>query len=348
MSSTAFKKELYQSINEYFDKNEISRYANGQMKAKLIIAVVWWVGSLVLLYTASTSSTHFVLIYGLHLFSHLFILLNIAHDANHFAIINEGMFKKTLRYSFDICGINSYMWRQLHNLQHHNYMNVKGEDDGLEARGLLRYTKYDKRKFIHRFQHFYTFIVYCFFSLDYIFVKDFECFFFPFLNGLKGKKHPRIEYIKLFFFKLVYVGYVIVLPIYFLEFSIGLVILAFCFWHFLVGLIGAIIIQVEHPLRANEFPESQDDYEHFVYHVFATTSDHSVNGFISKWFYGGLHLHVAHHLAPRVCHTHYQALTARIKPIAEKYGITYKVNKNIFYAIKEHYLHLKNLGLNTE
>lgn len=346
MNSIAFKKELYKTINQYFEKNGFSKYANRQMKAKLLIAAIWWTGSLFLLYTASTSSFNFVMFYGLHLFSHLFILLNIAHDANHYSIVKNIFFKKALRYTFEICGINSYMWRQLHNQQHHNNMNVINEDDGLIARGMLRYTPHNKHKSIHRFQHFYLFFVYSLFSLDYIFIKDFECFFFPFLNGLKGKKHPRIEYFKLFLFKFLYLGFIIVLPIYVLGFSAGLVIVSFCIWQLLIGVVAAIIIQVEHPLRLNEFPLSKNDYDDFVYHVYATTSDHSINGFFANWFYGGLHLHVIHHLVPGVCHTHYQPLTKLIRPIAEKHGVNHKANKTIFDALHEHLLHLRNLGTN--
>lgn len=346
--SSDFKKELYQTINQYFDKNGISKYANGQMKAKLVIAGVWWTGSLVLLFSLSATPFEFVLLYGFHLFSHLFILLNIAHDANHDAIVENKFLSKALRYSFDLCGISSYMWRLFHNVQHHNYINIKGQDDGLVARGLLRYTPHHDHKFIHRFQHLYLFLVYSFFSLDYIFLKDFEGFFFPFLDGLKGRKHPRIEYFKLFILKLAYIGYVIVLPILLLGMPIWLVLLSFFGWHLIVGLIGAIIIQVEHPLRLNEFPTAKSDYDHFIYHVFATTSDHSLDSFVANWFYGGLHMHVAHHLAPRVCHTHYRKLTKLIQPVAEKYGIYYKRNNSIIDAIKEHFFHLQNLSIPKE
>lgn len=347
MISGAFKKELYQAIDQYFEQNGVSRYANGQMKAKLLIAAVWWAGSLAMLLTLSTTPLTFVLLYGFHLFSHLFILLNIAHDANHLAIVNHERIKKLLRYSFDLCGINSYMWRQLHNHQHHNYMNVKDEDDGLVARGLLRYTSHHEHKFIHRFQHLYLVLVYSFFSLDYIFIKDFECFYRPFLNGLKGKKHPRIEYVKLFAFKLGYVAYAIGLPMLLLDFHPLFVLLAYVLWQLPIGLIGAIIIQVEHPLQKNEFPLSRNEYDDFIYHVFATTSDHSLNSFVADWFYGGLHLHVAHHLVPKICHTHYREITKLIEPIAKKHGVNYKRNETIFDAFREHYSHLQNLSLST-
>ena len=347
MKSSTFRNELIQAINTYFDGNGISRWANCEMVIKLIVTGVWWSASLLLIFVYGNSPVSFFFLYGLHLISHLFILINIAHDANHFAILKnrKGFFSKALTYSFDLCGISSYMWRLFHNHQHHSAINIEGEDDGLVTRGLLRYTNNQNHRFIHRFQHYYAFIVYSLFSLDYIFVKDFEGFFFPFLNGLKGRKHQPVEYVKLVGLKLLYVGYMIALPIVLLGYAVGFVLAVFIAWHLLIGLIAAIVIQVEHPLRENEFPASKNDYSHFMYHVFATTSDHSPDSMIARMFYGGLNLHVIHHLAPRVCHTHYRGLTMVIEPIARKHGVNYKQNKSIFHAIREHYGHLKNLSV---
>jgi linoleoyl-CoA desaturase len=239
------------------------------------------------------------------------------------------------------------MWRELHNEQHHYCVNIHGEDENLVARGIFRFTKKTRFKFFHRFQHLYAFILYGFFSSDYILTKDFECFFFPYTKHLKEKKHPVSEYVKIFLFKFWYIGYMILLPIFFLGYSAWFIIGIFFLCHFMIGIVGGTVIQVTHPLRANEFPESKDEYDNFVFHVFATTSDYSVNSRIANWCFGGLHLHVAHHLSPNVCHTHYQALTKIIKSTAVKYNVPYKVNTTMFDAVKEHYYHLKNLSKNT-
>ncbi|NQZ76888.1 MAG: fatty acid desaturase [Ekhidna sp.] len=346
-STDKFKKELYEKVRDYFEGSNRSKLANGQMWAKLIIAAVWWLGSLALVYT-STSTLSFVLFYGLHLLSHAFILLNIAHDANHFAIVENKFFGRVLRYSFDLCGISSYVWRQLHNVQHHNNMNVNKEDDGLATRGILRYTPFAKRLKIHRFQHLYVFLAYALFSIDYILFKDFESLFFPFLDGLKGKKHSKITILKIVAFKIFYISYTLIIPIFVLGFAPTLVLLSFVCWQLIVGMIGATVIQVSHQSRSNEYPASTHDYEDFVYHVFATTVDHSYNSSIADWCFGGLHLHVLHHLVPRICHTHYRELTANvIEPVAKKHNISYRTKKTFFEAIREHYLHLRNLGLKT-
>ena len=46
----------------------------------------------------------------------------------------------------------------------------------------------------HRFQHIYALFFYAMFSLDYVFFRDFECFFFPSHEYLKRTNHPLREY----------------------------------------------------------------------------------------------------------------------------------------------------------
>jgi linoleoyl-CoA desaturase len=340
-TSKIFMEEVYQSINSYFKDNNISKYANRQMNIKLIISLVWWISSFVLLFTLETTKLGFFCLYTFHLFGQLYIMLNISHDANHNSISKNKFLKNVLPYTFDLCGVNSYMWRELHNSQHHYVINIDGEDENLVARGLFRFTKRKKFKIFHKFQHIYFMILYGFFSSDYVLTKDFECFFFPYTKYLKEKKHPKIEYVKLFLFKFWYLGYMILLPIFYLHYSVGFILGIFVISHFMIGLIGGTVIQVTHPLESREFPESKDEYDNFVYHVFATTADYSINSKIADWCFGGLHLHVVHHLSPTICHTHYAALTKIVKFVAEKNNVPYRVNRTMLDAIKDHFSLLK-------
>ena len=247
-------------------------------------------------------------------------------------------------YSFELCGVNSYMWRQLHHAQHHNCMNVHGEDESLIARGLFRFSDKTKHRFIHRFQHFYFLFVYGLFTADWVFTKDFECFFFPHTEYLKRKKHPAIEYIKLFIGKAVYIGYMIVLPFVVFKYSFGFVLMTFFICHFIIGIIGGTVIQITHSVKGAAFPESKREYPDFARFVFATTADYSINSKIAEWFFGGLHLHSAHHLCPNVCHVHYNALTKIVEQATTKYEVQYRVNRTMYDAIKVQYLHLKSLS----
>lgn len=344
MKSTDLKDELYDKIDQYFIDNNLSKYADTQMGIKLSIAVTWWVLSLILLFTVDANRMGFFALYSFHCFAQLYILLNIAHDANHMSIAKNRKLGNPLRYSFDLCGVSSYMWRELHHAQHHHCINIEGEDETLIARHLFRFTSKTRHRFIHRFQHLYFFIFYGLFTVDWVLLKDFECFFFPHTDYLEKKKHPKKEYIKLFAWKLFYLGYMILLPIFMLGYSVVYVLLLFFVCHFMIGIIGGTVIQITHPLTGAEFPESKEDYDHFVYHVFATTADYSVDGRFADWFFGGLHLHVIHHLCPKICHTHYRDLTKIVKRVAEKHQVGYRVNRTMYDAIKDHYLHLKSLS----
>ena len=51
------------------------------------------------------------------------------------------------------------------------------------------------------------------FSLDYVFVRDFESFFFPKHDYLKRTKHPLREYVILFAGKAFYITYMLILPV---------------------------------------------------------------------------------------------------------------------------------------
>jgi len=53
------------------------------------------------------------------------------------------------------------------------------KNDALTGRGIFRFTPYEPRMSHHRFQHVYALFFYAMFSLDYVFVRDFECFFLP-------------------------------------------------------------------------------------------------------------------------------------------------------------------------
>jgi linoleoyl-CoA desaturase len=57
---------------------------------------------------------------------------------------------------------------------------------------------------------------------------------------------PIVEVIKLIFFKVLYLGYMILLPIYFLPISVPAVVLAFLLMHFIISLIFVGVLGVAH------------------------------------------------------------------------------------------------------
>ncbi len=339
----SFPKVLRRRLDKFFAEGNISPKANGMMWTKIAAGMTVLAGSWIAIYAYRPSSWKFAALYVLSGLAQTFLLLNIAHDSNHNAISSNASVNKTLNYVFDVCGISSYMWRILHHRGHHSCVNVHGEDDALTGRGILRFTPHEPYRPIQKFQHIYVLFLYALFSLDYVFIRDFECFFFPSHDYLKVK-HPVKEYFILFFGKAFYLTYMLVLPVLLLHMPILLVAGAFLAVHLIVGLSVSLVFQTTHTVDSTYFPEGRGEFENGVYHIFATTADYATENPIVGWLAGGLNHHIVHHLCPFVCHTHYAPLTQIVKETAAEFGIPYRQHPTMTRAIWHHLILLKQLG----
>jgi linoleoyl-CoA desaturase len=343
-SASSFPKVLRSRLDNFFSDGHISPKAGHSMWIKIALGLAVLAGSWTALYALNPGSWKFVALYLLGGLAQTFLMLNIAHDSNHNAVSPVRSVNKILNYVFDVCGINSYMWRILHHRGHHSCINLHGEDDALTGRRIFRFTPHEPRAPWHRFQHIYALFIYALFSLDYVFVRDFECFFFPAHGYLKRTKHPAREYAILFAGKGFYFTYMIVLPVLLLGKSWLLVALAFVLTHVLIGLTVALVFQTTHTVDSTYFPSSRSEFENGVYHIFATTADYATANPLVGWLVGGLNHHIVHHLCPFVCHTHYGSLTRIVKQTAEEYGVPYRQNSSMSRAIVHHLILLKRLG----
>ncbi|MGA7156526.1 MAG: fatty acid desaturase [Acidobacteriaceae bacterium] len=344
VNAASFPKVLRQRLDRFFVDGKISPKADRMMWTKIATGLILLAGAWIALYTFHTGPWSFAALYLLGGLAQTFLLLNIAHDSNHNAISSEASINKTLNYVFDLCGINSYMWRILHHRGHHSCINVHGEDDALTGRGLLRFTPHEPRTPLQRFQHIYALALYAVFSLDYVFVRDFECFFTPTHDYLRRMKHPMREYVILFASKAFYLTYMLVLPVMLLHKSVWLVGGAFLLVHLVVGLSVALVFQTTHTVDSTYFPSARGEFDNGVYHIFATTADYATANPIVGWLTGGLNHHVVHHLCPFVCHTHYAPLTRIVRETAEEFGIPYRQHPTMTRAVWHHLILLKQLG----
>jgi linoleoyl-CoA desaturase len=343
-SASTFPKVLRRRLEAFFAEAGISPKADRTMWGKIGLGMAVLAGSWISLYLLHPARWAFVALYVLGGLAQTFLLLNIAHDSNHNAISSRPAVNKSLNYVFDLCGISSYMWRILHHRGHHSCINLHGEDDAIEGRGLFRFTPHDPRAPLHRFQHIYALILYAMFSLEYVFVRDFQSFFFPGHAYLTRTRHPAREYVILFAGKAFYLTYMLVLPVLVMKEPVLLVLAAFFAVHLIVGLSVVLVFQTTHVIEDTYFPLSRDEFENGVYHVFATTADYATETPIVGWLVGGLNHHVVHHLCPYVCHTHYAPLTRIVKQTAEEFGVPYRQHPTMTKAIWHHLQLLKQLG----
>jgi linoleoyl-CoA desaturase len=340
----SFPKVLRRRLDRYFADQNLSPKANPAMWLKIACGLAVLAGTWIALYAFRPGSWKFVALYLLGGLAQTFLLLNIAHDSNHNAISSKPFINKTLNYVFDVCGISSYMWRILHHRGHHSCINLQGEDDALSGRGIFRFTPHEPRSPLHRFQHIYALLVYALFSLDYVFFRDFQCFFFPTHDYLKRARHPLREYVILFGGKAFYLTYMLVLPVLVLRRSPLLVAAAFLLVHVVVGLSVTLVFQTTHTIDSTYFPADRNEFDNSVYHIFATTADYATERPLVGWLAGGLNHHIVHHLCPFVCHTHYASLTRIVRETAQEFGVPYRQHPTMTRAVWHHLVLLKQLG----
>ncbi len=346
-TASSFPKVLRRRLDRFFADQGISPKADRAMWVKVAVGLAVLAGSWIAIYAFRPDAWRFVALYLLGGFAQTFLLLNIAHDSNHNAISSVPSVNKLLNYVFDLCGINSYMWRILHHRGHHSCINLHGEDDALTGRGIFRFTPHEPRAGYHRFQHLYALFFYAMFSLDYVFVRDFESFFFPSHGYLKRTKHAAREIVILFASKAFYLTYMLILPVVLLGKSPLLVGGAFLLVHLVVGLSVTLVFQTTHTIDTTYFPSDRSEFDNGVYHIFATTADYATNNPVVGWLAGGLNHHIVHHLCPFVCHTHYAPLTRIVKETAEEFGVPYRQHPTMSRAILHHLILLKQLGNET-
>ena len=200
----------------------------------------------------------------------------------------------------------------------------------------------------HRFQHIYALFFYALFSLDYVFVRDFECFFLPVprlsethqasaarirhpLCGQSVSTSPTCSFCRSCV----------------LGKSPLLVAGAFLLVHLIIGLTVSLVFQTTHTIDSTYFPSDRSEFDNGVYHIFATTADYATENPLVGWLVGGLNHHIVHHLCPFVCHTHYAPLTRIVKETAEEFGVPYRQHPTMTRAIRHHLLLLKQLGNET-
>jgi linoleoyl-CoA desaturase len=343
-SAPSFPKVLRRRLDNFFTEQKISPKADSSMWLKVFVGLSVLLGSWIAIYALRPDSWKFVALYLIGGLAQTFLLLNIAHDSNHNAISSVPSVNKLLNYVFDVCGISSYMWRILHHRGHHSCINLQGEDDALTGRGIFRFTPHEPRAPMHRFQHIYALFFYALFSLDYVFIRDFEAFFFPTHDYLKRAKHAPREYLILFAGKALYITYMLILPVVVLRKPLLLVILSFVLVHLIIGLSVSLVFQTTHTVETTYFPAARSEFDNGVYHIFATTADYATENPLVAWLTGGLNHHIAHHLCPYVCHTHYAPLTRIVKQTAEEFGVPYRQNPTMTRAIVQHLILLKQLG----
>jgi len=272
------------------------------------------------------------------------IFLNVIHDAVHGTIFKNDRLNKSYVHLFDLMGANSFIWKLRHVRFHHNYPNVNGWDTDIEQSSLARIFPSGDFSRLHKYQHIYLPFLYPLYLANWLLIRDFKDFFNKKKTVRKLVDIPQIEYFKLFFFKGLFLFYMIGLPKLILHVSWITVIIAFGIMLFTASIASLMVLLSPHANTESSFPLPGNDnkFEHsWMRHMLITTNDITHDNWFTRFFMGCFNYHVVHHLFPNVNHVYYPEITWLLQRHAEKYNLPYR-QFSLLTSLKNHYVLLKN------
>jgi linoleoyl-CoA desaturase len=341
-----FYKELNERIEQYFSEKGIRKTGNARMTFKIIL----YFSLDILFYGLMITSTSTIAFYTFYLLMGLSVLLtafNVSHDAAHGVAVKSKFWNKVLfSLSFNLQGNNAYVWGKNHTESHHLYTNIEGSDIDVLNNSLFRMTETQELKWFHRYQFIYAPFLYLLYSLNWFFLRE-TLMIFRYSSRTIKVDIPKKEIVKLVIFKLVYIGYMILLPIYFLPFSWTTVLFVFLLNHFMVSLIFVGVLGVSHVSDYVAHPTPDKDnklHMSWAKLQMCTSVDYNADSVFFNWTLGGFNAHALHHLLPNICHIHYLDILPIFRELAHKHGITY-MEMPYHKTLSSHFRFLKGMGL---
>ena len=272
------------------------------------------------------------------------IAFNIAHDANHNAMFKSKKVNLFVGYIIELLGCSRKMWVLSHNQEHHSFINIHKHDNNIDGYNILRLSPEDEWFPRYKYQWLYAPFIYGLATLNYATMRDIKLLF---RYGKKyNNKLPAKFYAEFIFFKILYYSYLFIIPVVVFGVSIKIIILYFLLGHFINGLFLTLIFVTGHLVESTTYPDVNDHVidKNWAVHVISTTCDYSTRSNFMQWLIGGINLHVAHHLFPKICHVHYKAISPIIRQVAREHGYAYQEIPSFRTAVVSHFRLLKDLG----
>jgi linoleoyl-CoA desaturase len=270
---------------------------------------------------------------------------NVMHDASHGAYSDRAFVNQLMAASLDVVGGSSHFWHWKHVVLHHTFVNVVGYDTDINLAGLGRLTPHHPHTWIHRWQHWYVWLLYGAMVIKWHLYDDFRLV----LTGRMGAHvvpSPRRRQLAIFVGgKLAFIVLAFALPLLFHPLSVVAAVYAFA--AAVVGLVLGVVFQLAHCVEGADFaletsPGRID--KSWAIHQIETTVDFATGSAVASWLLGGLNFQIEHHLFPRICHVNYRAIAPIVEQTCVEFGVRYNRNPTVRAALKSHYRWLRRMG----
>ena len=351
---TQFLKTLKQRVDNYFITNNIDKLANSTMVLKSVVLLCMYILPIAAIYVFNPLPNWAVICcFIVSGFGVAGVGMGVMHDANHGAYSHNKYVNKILGGTLNILGGFDVNWRLQHNILHHTYTNITHVDEDIDQRLKMRWSPFFKWHPVQKYQHVYAFFAYCLATLSWVVMKDYKQFFTYSRNGVSKATSSQFywDLFKLMFFKVIYVIYMLVIPIWVLGYSWGVLLGGFLLMHAIGGFVLSTVFQLAHVVEGAEFPMPNEKGEienEWAIHQLLTTADFGHNNKLLTWYAGGLTHQIEHHIFPDICHVHYPKIAPIVEETAKEFGIPYNNNSGYFSALASHIRTLKKFGLQSD
>jgi len=169
-----FFRTLNKRVNTYFKENKIKRTGNWKLYSKAIIMFAIFLIPLVLILTVSMPQWALLLLTIVIGIGMAGVGMNVMHDSNHESFSSKKWVNKIMGSSIYILAGNVYNWKVQHNVLHHTFTNIQGHDEDIDAGRIIRFTKHAKWLKIHKFQKYYSILLYGLLTINWAITTDFK------------------------------------------------------------------------------------------------------------------------------------------------------------------------------
>ncbi len=346
---SGFQAELRRRVDAYFNETGKPRRDCPQLYLKTAILLAGFVGFYVLLvFFAQTwwQALPLAILLGLTTAG---IGLNIQHDGGHDAFSNRKWVNRLMAMTLDLIGGSSFVWHHRHNVLHHTYVNITGHDTDIDIGELARITPFQKRRAIHRWQHYYMWLLYGFMAVRWQIFGDY-------LDVIRKKigDHP-IPRPKRWDLAIFLGGKML-----FLVLALGIPMLFHPWWVVLIfygvaamvtGITLSTVFQLAHTVEEAAFIEPTDENlveNAWAIHQVESTVDFARRSRLAAWLMGGLNYQIEHHLFPRISHINYPAMSKIVEQTCREYDVAYHEHRTFRAGIASHFRWLRKMGLHDE
>lgn len=341
-----FFDELKTRVDAYFNQTGKNRWGDWKIYLKTGILLSTLVGLYIWLVFFTPGVVLSLILCALLGLTLAGVGFNVMHDGAHGSFSKYSWINNMMGHTLNLMGGDVHLWKTKHNMIHHSFTNIDGLDDDIDIQPVMRISRQQKRRWIHRFQHIYGFIFYALNYIFWVFYFDFCKYFTGKIGATPIKKYTFFQHVSFWTTKVIYMGTFIVLPM----FMVGVVpvIVGYAVATMICGIVIAIVFQLAHVVEEAEFPMPEEGKNamstEWAVHQIKTTSNFATGNALVHWFTGGLNHQVEHHLFPRISHIHYPALNKIVKETCEKFGIQYNEHRTVLQAVRSHVVHLRDIG----